>query len=199
MTRAGRRALFGGSFDPVHLGHLVVAQLICELEGLDRVVFVPARRSPHKRGTYASARDRLAMLRLGLRGDRRFQCSDIELRRRGASYTIDTVREVARTWREKPILILGGDALLDLPTWRESEALLREARVVVYARPGFEAAAVRARELGLRYHAGVVSCTSSRALRALARRGISLRYQVPELVRRYIEERRLYGWRERVR
>ncbi len=95
------------------------------------------------------------------------------------------------------MLLLGGDALLDLPTWHEAPALLREARLVVYARPGAEEARQRARALHLAYHADVLSPLSSREVRQLARRGMSLRYAVPEPVRRYIERRGLYGYRAR--
>jgi nicotinate-nucleotide adenylyltransferase len=188
-----RRALFGGSFDPVHLGHLLVAERLRDLERLESVVFVPAWRSPHKRGTAAAGRDRLAMLRLAVRGNSGFQASDVELQRSGPSYTIDTVRAWAVRWQEKPVLLLGGDALLDLHRWHEADALLHEARIVVYARPGFESAESRAAELGVRYHAGVLSSLSSRTIRQLARRGHSLRYQVPETVRRYIAVHGLYA------
>src|SRR6188474_461451 len=99
-----RRALFGGSFDPVHLGHLMVAQRVLEAEALDRIVFVPAARSPHKSGTTASGAQRLAMLRLARRGNPQFTVSDFELRRGGPSFTIDTVRHFAALWNEKPRL-----------------------------------------------------------------------------------------------
>jgi len=187
-----RRGIFGGSFDPVHFGHLLVAERLCDLEDLDEIVFVPAWRSPHKRGTFASGEDRLAMLRLALRGNARFRSSDLELRRGGPSYTIETVQEFARRWQQRPTLLLGGDALLDLHTWASAAELLRASRVVTYARPGHEAAAKRARALGVTYHAGVVSALASRDLRALVRRGESVRYQVPETVRRYIAAHHLY-------
>jgi len=187
-----RWALFGGSFDPVHYGHLALAELLRELEDLDRVLFVPARRSPHKGSTAAAPRHRLAMLRLAVRGNPRLGVSDLELGRRGPSYTIDTVRTLAARWQQRPTLLLGGDALLDLPTWRESAALLGEARIVVFARPGAESARSRARALGLPYHDVALVPTSSSMLRALLRRGLSIRYQVPEPVRRYIERHRLY-------
>jgi len=188
-----RRGIFGGSFDPVHYGHLLVAERLCDLEDLDEIVFVPAWRSPHKRGTFASADQRLAMLRLALRGNPRFRSSNLELRRGGPSYTIDTVREFTRRWRERPTLVLGGDALLDLHTWAWAAELQRRARIVVYARPGHEAAAKHARALGITYHAGVVSPIASRDLRAQVRRGESIRYQVPEAVRRYIAAHHLYA------
>ena len=187
-----RWALFGGSFDPVHNGHLALAELLCELEGLDRVLFVPARRSPHKSSTAATPRHRLAMLRLAVRGNPRLRVSDLELGRRSPSYTIDTVRTLAARWQQRPTLLLGGDALLDLPTWRESAALLREARIVVFARPGAESARSRAGALGVPYHDVALVPTSSSMLRALVRRGLPIRYQVPEPVRRYIERHRLY-------
>ena len=192
-----RWALFGGSFDPVHYGHLVVAELVCAVAALDGVWFVPARRSPHKRGTGAAAAHRLAMLRLAVRGNPRLRVSDLELVRRGPSYTIDTVRWIAARTGQRPTVLLGGDALLDLPAWREADALRREARLVVFARPGAEAAAARARALGLPYHELALSSISSTALRALVRRGLSIRYQVPEPVRLYIERHSLYRSRRR--
>ena len=190
-----RVALFGGSFDPVHQGHLVVAEMLRQVERLDRVVFVPASRAPHKRRSGTSAADRLAMLRLAVRGNAAFRVSTLELRRPGPSYTIDTVRAWRRATHDRPCLLLGGDALLDLHTWREWRALLQEAQLLVFARPGAEAARARARRLGVRYHEISLSSASSSELRRLLRRQISVRYQVPEAVRRYIETRCLYGWR----
>lgn len=190
---AWRRALFGGSFDPIHFGHLLVAERLRELERLDQVVFVPAARSPHKSGTEAAARHRLAMLRLAVRDHPSFTVSDLELRRPGPSYTIDTVRHYARLWATRPILLVGADSLVDLQCWREYPAMRREARIVVYARPGWEDAAAAARRLGLRYHAGVLSELSSREIRRRARNGRSLRYQMPDPVRRYLHGHGLYG------
>jgi len=193
VRRALRRALFGGSFDPVHHGHLMVAEIVCDRERLDEIVFVPAWRSPHKRGTLASPQDRVRMLRLAVHGNARLRVSDVEIRRGGASYTVDTVRHFSAVWGERPRLILGGDALLDLPTWKEAEALQREARLVVYARPGFEAARIRAAALGVHYHDQTLSWISSSRLRAWLQRGRSTRYQIPDRVRAYIEANQLYG------
>jgi nicotinate-nucleotide adenylyltransferase len=193
MTPAVRYALFGGSFDPVHHGHLMLAELLRESERLQRIVFVPAWQSPHKPRCGAPGVHRIAMLRLAVRGNAAFRVSDIEMRRGGPSYTIDTVRTFARRWKKRPWLLLGGDALVDLPTWRDSEALRREARIVVFARPGFAAAKRRAARLGFRYHELTLSTLSSSEVRGRVRRGRSIRYRVPEAVRRYIERHRLYG------
>lgn len=195
MMPAAPYALFGGSFDPVHHGHLMLAELLREAERLQRIVFVPAWRSPHKPRRGAPGVHRIAMLRLAVRGNPAFRVSDIEMRRPGPSYTIDTVRTFARRWQQRPVLLLGGDALVDLPAWREYRALLREARIVVFARPGFAPAKRRARRLGLRYHEPTLSTLSSTTVRARVRRGASIRYQVPEAVRRYIQRHRLYGAR----
>jgi len=105
------------------------------------------------------------------------------------------VRHFAALWGEPPRLLVGADALLDLPTWREAAALQREARLIVYARPGAEAAAERARRLRVPYHAVRLSSLSSRELRDDLRRGASLRYQIPDPVRRYIAAQALYGTR----
>jgi len=192
MKERVRRAVFGGSFDPIHFGHLLVAEMLRERAGLDEIVFMPAARSPHKQGTGAAAAARLTMLRLAVRDNPRFRVSVLELGRAGPSYTIDTVRVLARRWHGRPQWIVGGDALLELHTWHEASALLREARWIAYARPGAEGAEARAQELGIVYHKQMLSPLSSRELRARARRGQSLRYQVPESVRRYIERHQLY-------
>jgi nicotinate-nucleotide adenylyltransferase len=192
MSGEKRRALFGGSFDPIHFGHLMVAELLRQLEDLDEVVFVPAAQSPHKARAQAAAEARVRMVQAAVRGVRCFRCSRVEVDRPAPSWTIDTVRLFRRRWHSRPFLLLGGDALLDLHSWRESDAILSESQVIVYARPGAEAAEQAAAELGLPYHGEVLSTLSSSALRRLARRGLSLRWQVPEAVRRLIESEHLY-------
>ena len=192
MSGDKRQALFGGSFDPIHNGHLMVAELLLQLEDLQHIHFVPAAQSPHKAQTAAPAAVRVRMIQAAVRDAAQFSCSTVEIDRASPSWTIDTVRYYARLWQRRPVLILGGDSLLDLHTWRQSEAILRESQVVVYARPGAEKAAQAAVELGLPYHAEVLSTLSSSALRTLAQRGLSLRWQVPEAVRDIIETEKLY-------
>jgi nicotinate-nucleotide adenylyltransferase len=133
------RLCFGGSFNPIHNGHLRCAQAVAATAGYDSVVLIPSAQPPHKPDTsdLASASDRLAMCRLAATGLPLFHVSDIETRRTGPSYTIDTAHELRRQgWREVHWLI-GADMLLYLPKWHRPDDLLREVHFVVMARPGW--------------------------------------------------------------
>jgi nicotinate-nucleotide adenylyltransferase len=183
VTRIG---VFGGTFDPVHVGHLAIANAALEELGLDRVVFVPARRSPLKQeGPDASASHRLAMLASATAHEPRFQVSKVELDRDGPSYTVETL-ETLRGEGEL-FLILGSDAYADFERWRHPERIRSLATIVLAARPGAPNAPRDVRVLDL-----PLMDISSRELRARGARGRSLRYLVPEAALRYIEEHRLY-------
>ena len=142
MTRVERRiGLFGGSFDPPHAGHLHVARAARGRFGLERVVFVPAAEPPHKPGRQLeSGADRLAMLRLLLADEPGCETSDLELRRGGRSFTIDTVRALPAALGEPEdceiYLLIGSDNLAGLPGWREARALLERVQPVVVRREG---------------------------------------------------------------
>jgi nicotinate-nucleotide adenylyltransferase len=136
-------ALFGGTFDPLHAGHLAVARAALEFASLDGVVFVPAHRSPLRTEHVPLAdEERLAIVRLALEGEARFAVWDVELTRGGVSYTIDTVR-TARELRGPaalaPGLVIGSDSLAGLPRWREVEALLESVRPIVVPRESLPA------------------------------------------------------------
>ena len=183
MKRIG---VFGGTFDPVHVGHLAIANAALEDLALDRVYFVPAQRSPLKeKGPIADAQDRLAMLRASIAAEPRFQVSRAELDRAGPSFTVDTLESLRR--EGELFLILGSDAYADFERWREPKRIRGLATVVLAARPG----APNAPD-GVRMLDSPLMDISSRELRARAARGKSLRYLVPEAVLRYIEEHRLY-------
>lgn len=130
--------LFGGSFDPVHLGHLLVAQAAREELGLDRLFFIPAAQSPFKPvHPLAPMPARLRLLRLALAGKPWCEIDEQELHRGGVSYTIDTVRDYARRFPEAQIsYLIGGDHVAKLPSWRDAEELARLAEFVVVPRPG---------------------------------------------------------------
>lgn len=178
--------MFGGTFDPVHVGHLAIANAALDELGLDRVYFVPARRSPLKQdGPVASAEDRLAMLTAATRDEPRFRVSSIELDRTGPSFTVDTLESLRE--EGKLFLILGSDAYSDFERWREPARIRELATIVLAARPGAPNAPSGARMLD-----SPLMDISSRELRARAARGRSLRYLVPREALRYIEEHRLY-------
>src|SRR5262245_6787175 len=134
MRRIG---LFGGTFDPPHLGHLVLAECARDRLGLDEVRFIPAGQPPHKPGRrITGAARRVAMARLAVRGNRAFAVSTLETRRGGPSFTIETLREVAAdSPRARLFLLMGADSLDDFATWREPEAILRLATLAVAKRP----------------------------------------------------------------
>src|SRR6267143_5929702 len=130
-----RIGVFGGTFDPVHVGHLAIAQAALDTAGLDRVVFVPARRSPLKDAApVASEADRFAMLQAATRDEPRFVVSRAELDREGVSYTVDTLE--AMKSEGDLFLILGSDALSDLERWRAPDRIRELATILVAARPG---------------------------------------------------------------
>jgi nicotinate-nucleotide adenylyltransferase len=130
--------LYGGSFDPVHLGHLLVAQAAREELGLERLFFIPAAQSPFKPDSKpTSGTDRLRLLRLALAGKAWCEVDDQELNRGGVSYSIDTVRDYHRRFLDAEIFyLIGGDHVQKLPSWREAEELARLAQFVVVPRPG---------------------------------------------------------------
>ena len=178
--------IFGGTFDPVHVGHLAIANAALDELGLARVYFVPARRSPLKQdGPIAGPEDRLAMLTAATAGEPRFRVSGIELHRKGPSFTVDTLE--ALRGEGELFLILGSDAYADFERWREPARIRTLATIVLAARPGAPNA-----PSGVRMLDSPLMDISSRELRARAARGRSLRYLVPDEVLRYIEEHGLY-------
>lgn len=203
-----RIGILGGSFNPVHSGHLVLAQDALEQFGLARVVFVPAAQPPHKPSPgLAPASDRLEMLRLAVSGDARFEVSDIELQRGGVSYTVDTLRQFREQRPGAPLsFIIGGDTLRELHTWREIYTVLDLADLVTVARPGFRSddlneATLRLRDpwprrLAANVATGHLIEISSTDVRARVARGQSIRYLVPAAVEQYILSRALYRAQE---
>jgi nicotinate-nucleotide adenylyltransferase len=190
-----RVGVFGGTFDPPHLGHLIVARDAAAALALDRMLLVVAARPPHKpEGAHSPARLRLEMLRAALDGDPVLVASDLELERPGPSYTIDTVREVAGAHpRAELFLLLGADQWRELGGWKEPRELGRRATLAVMARDGEDPAAV---DPGIGVACRPVPVTridlSSSQVRARVREGRSIRYLVPEAVRDIIEREALY-------
>ncbi|MEO0557319.1 MAG: nicotinate-nucleotide adenylyltransferase [Bacteroidota bacterium] len=189
-------ALFGGSFNPPHVGHLAVAEACADAGGLDTVLWMPAATAPHKQDdpTLASAEDRLEMVRLAIQGNPRFEASDLEIQRGGVSYTLATVRRLAGRYPgEDLVVILGGDSLNYFPSWRNPHGILELARLMVYRRPGSELANapdwVRRRTTVVD---GIPLHLSSTHIRNRIAQGQTVRYLIPEAVRQLVEAKGLY-------
>ena len=195
-----RTAVLGGSFNPIHYGHLLLADDVAERLELDRVLFVPAARPPHKpNADLAPAADRYAMVELAVAGHSKFAVSDVEFRRPGPSYTVDTL-EALRIPREELFLIVGSETFLDLLSWRSPRRVAELAQLAVVPRVGSafdpESAAVRkvVHEIGrepLIVRADSLPISAS-DLRRRVREGRSIAYRLPEAVGAYIRAKRLY-------
>jgi nicotinate-nucleotide adenylyltransferase len=195
-----RLGVLGGTFDPFHFGHLAAADAAIDCAELDRVLFMPAAQPPHRPPAVVSPHQRIEMCRLGIEGEPRFEVSDIELKREGPSYTVDTLREIKRQQPEEELfLILGWDAARLFSTWHEPEKVRELATIVVVARPG--GGAPREEDLkgvGLD-KAKVVLCltttpdVSASEIRKAVAAGEPITGKVPKAVERYIASHRLYA------
>lgn len=196
---------FGGSFNPVHHGHLRCAEAVAAQAGYDRVVLIPSARPPHKPNSpdLAPAADRLAMCRLAITERARassaspvFEVSDIETRRSGPSYTIDTVAELRAAGEREVSWLIGADMLMHLPHWHRPLDLLRDAHFVITARPGWgidwSALPPEYRHLKDRVVPAPLLDISSTEVRHRVRQNLPIDHLVPPSVARYIEERQLY-------
>lgn len=190
----------GGTFDPIHNGHLRIAELAREAFRLDQVVFVPNGRPAHKNNAgVSSAHARLAMTELAIASNPHFACSRLEIDRDGPSYALDTVRAFRR---ERPDLealfwITGADTISQIPTWHKADRLAQECRFIAVTRPGFDAAFVLTGESGsLPISVSLLAAPgldiSSTDLRRLVRAGRSIKYLVPEAVEEFVLREGLY-------
>jgi nicotinate-nucleotide adenylyltransferase len=226
MSGARARAdlgVFGGTFNPIHVGHLRAAEEAAEALELERVLFVPSARPPHKTGdeTIAPAEQRLAWLRLALAGNPRFAADALEVERPGLSYLIDTLRALGqRHGRERLVFLLGRDAFAELSTWHEPRALLATADFAVLTRPPLREGSLAEwlpaslaealafspdgrsavhRDAGTRVQlVGITALdVSASEIRARLREGRSVRYLLPEAVREAVIASGAYGaeWR----
>lgn len=194
-----RLGILGGTFDPIHMGHLAAARAAMECADLDRIVFIPSAQPPHRAMATAPAVDRLAMTTLAMQGETGFEVSDVEVSRGGTSYTADTLGDLHREHPADDLfLILGWDAARLFRTWHEPDRVSSLASVVIVDRPGL--GPVKASELaGLGLDpARVVTChvatpdVSASALRRAIAAGRPVSGQLPLSVERYIAEHRLY-------
>ncbi len=191
-----RVGVFGGTFDPIHVGHLVAAERAREQLRLDKVMFMPAGRPWLKAGTHVTeARHRARMVDLAIRGNRCFEASPMELEREGPTYTVDTLEEVAGRIKAELYLVVGGDAVSDLDRWRRPRRILQLATVAVVARPGTAGRMPPSLEgVG---RCAAVECppigVSATDVRRRVRSGRTVRYMVPDAVNEYIVANGLYA------
>lgn len=185
--------LFGGSFDPVHLGHLLVAQAAREELALDRLFFIPAAQSPFKPDSKpTSSADRLRLLRLALAGKTWCEIDEQELHRGGVSYTIETLRDYAKRFPGAQMFyLIGGDHAQKLPSWREADELARLAEFIVVPRPG-EAEAHIPKPFRGRTLKGFPLGVSSSQIRARIKAGHPIDHLVPATVAEAIRDSKLY-------
>lgn len=196
MSSKGKRiGVFGGSFNPPHLAHLIAAEYAVSQLALDTLLFIPARIPPHKQHlTLASSEDRVHMVELAVQGNEKFAVSSIELQREGPSYTIDTLLKLQEEMQPASMhLLIGADNLLIFSSWYRVEEIKKIAKIAVMARPTFDLATAPTEHL---QNIEIVHIPlleiSSTAIRERVAQGKSIRYLVPDTVHQYIEEQHLY-------
>jgi len=196
-----RLGVFGGTFDPVHYGHLVAAEEVRYRLRLDKVLFVPAGMPPHKLDhDITPTRHRLAMLELAIASNPGFALSRVDIDRHGPCYTVDTLALLHQEYGPGTELffLMGMDSLAEILTWKEPERLIRLAQIVVVGRPGFQADVDELDKVlpGAAERISIVDTplmeVSSSDIRQRVREGAPIRYQVPEAVEAYIRAHRLY-------
>lgn len=191
----GRIGIFGGSFDPPHLGHLIIAEHIAEKARLDKVIWVPARVPPHKeKDSLSKAEDRLKMVMLAISGNPLFEVSRIELSPDQPPWTINMLLFFKNKYPEDELhLIIGGDSLNDFTTWKDYRKLLKMVEIDVALRPGYDKKRAYKKVL---MESNIIDCPqidiSATKIRESVKKGNSIRYLVSENVRNFIIENKLY-------
>lgn len=184
--------ILGGTFNPVHVGHLILAEEIREKLELDKVIFVPTFVPPHKRENkdIAKAQDRIRMVKLAIKGNKHFAVSDIEIKRKGPSYTIDTLKVFKKKYsRDKLFFISGSDLFKYLAEWKDMAQIMKLVQFVVATRPGYSLDDIPSSIKRVDIRAIDVSGFE---VRDCIKKNKSFRYLVPEQVFLYIKERKLY-------
>tara|TARA_Y100001978_G_C23666515_1_gene421500 strand:+ start:884 stop:1468 length:585 start_codon:yes stop_codon:yes gene_type:complete len=189
--------LFGGTFDPPHLGHLIIAQTIFEAENFDQIVFVPAYQPPHKNGMKISPVDqRLEMLNIAISENPNFIMSDLEIQRKGLSYSIDTIIDYKKENNlnsDELFYLMGSDSLKQFKKWKDTKKIIDECRVIVAIRPGFRPSDIPNWILAKIQFASIPRIEiSSTTIRDRWIDNKTIRYMVTESVWQYINKNKLY-------
>jgi len=195
-----RVGILGGAFNPVHYGHLVIASEVKDRLKLDKIIFVPAGKAPHRRIKGATADERYEMVRLAIKDNPSFEVSRIEIEKSKIvdrpTFTLETIREFIKIYGkgEKIYFILGLDEMLKISTWKEPRKLLELCKFVVVTRPGYDS-----RDLGKRIASKVIMLQvpgldiSASGIRSRIKGGKPIRYLLPQSVERYIRKKQLYS------
>ncbi|HVP35612.1 MAG TPA: nicotinate-nucleotide adenylyltransferase [Terriglobales bacterium] len=197
MVRDKKKQLgiLGGTFDPIHCGHLILAEQLKEKLKLQKVIFVPSANPPHKENNpISSAKDRLKMVKIAIRDNPDFLVSDLELKRGGKSYTIDTLTLFRKLYKEsKLFFLLGSDAIDELPTWKKPEQIFRKVKVAIALRPRFDNLDPENRFVKKSLVVPINGLDiSSSQIREKVRKRKSLKYLVPMEVEKFIRSHKLY-------
>ncbi len=192
-----KTCIFGGTFDPPHIGHLLIAQTVFESENFERLIFVPANISPAKKnGDSSSPNERSKMLEIALINNPNFEISDLEIKREGISYTIDTIREFVddlKLDKDELFFLMGSDTLKSFHTWKDPEEILNLCNIIVAIRPGFTPSDIPQWVLDNVRFANIPRFeVSSTNIRRRWREGKTIRYMVTKEVWEYIDEKDLY-------
>ena len=192
-----KKCIFGGTFDPPHIGHLLIAQTICEAEEFDKIIFVPAFKNPHKsEGVSSPIEKRLKMLEIAVEGNPHFEISDIEIKRGGISYSLDTIRHIKKEQNlkcEELYFLIGSDILNDFHKWHEPLKILEECQVIVALRPGFQPSSVPNWILSEIQFANIPRFElSATQIRKRWKENKTIRYMVTQPVWEFINDNSLY-------
>ena len=187
-----RIGILGGTFDPVHNGHIYLAKKVCAKLRLDKIIFIPSYLPPHKKGVKVTpARHRFNMLKLAIQGNKKFKISDMEIRRRGRSYSVETLRRLRKKYGKKAELffIAGSDSLKELNKWKNLEEILSLCKFVIVERPGFRVKKAPESFILLKINAKDISATD---IRERIKSGNSISPLIPAAVKRYVDSRDVY-------
>ena len=188
--------LFGGTFDPPHIGHLLIAQTVCEAEDFDKILFIPAFTSPHKK-SMTPVEHRIEMVKTAIIDNPKFEYSDVDILRGGVSYTIDSIMDVKRKMNlENADLyyLIGSDSLIDLKNWKEPKKILSECNVIVAIRPGFRPSDIPPWILQRVHFANIPRFElSSSKIRSRWVEDLTIRYMVTLPIWEYINQNKLYS------
>ena len=188
--------LFGGTFDPPHIGHLLIAQTVYEAENFDKILFIPAYAPPHKNGV-TPMKHRIEMVKIAISDNPNFEYSDVDIARKGISYTIDSIVDIKRNYKltnDEIYYLIGSDSLIDFKNWKDSKEILDECNVIVAIRPGFRPSDIPHWILQKVHFANIPRFElSSSKIRSRWVKDLTIRYMVTLPIWEYINENNLYN------